>query len=88
MKILVPVGFSSVVPFLTMQHEFSMNLARREMAVVLATLFRRYDLYRGQPGRTLELYDTERARDVDANFDMIIPVPANGSKGVRIRVRH
>lgn len=65
-----------------------MNLARRELAVVLATVFRRYDVYRGQPGRTLELFDTERARDVDANHDMIIPVPAKGSKGVRIRVRN
>ncbi|KAK5659472.1 hypothetical protein OQA88_673 [Cercophora sp. LCS_1] len=65
-----------------------MNLARREMAIVLATIFRRYDGYRGQPGRTLELYNTERARDVDANIDMIIPVPAKGSKGVRIKVRN
>ncbi|KAJ5427840.1 hypothetical protein N7491_008282, partial [Penicillium cf. griseofulvum] len=65
-----------------------MNLARREMAIVLGTLFRRYDLYHRKPGRTLELCDTERARDVDANFDMIIPVPAKGSKGVRIRIRN
>ncbi|KAH6628935.1 cytochrome P450, partial [Chaetomium tenue] len=65
-----------------------MNLARREMAIVLATIFRRYDVYRGQSGPTLELYETERARDVDANIDMIIPVPAKGSKGVRIRVRN
>jgi hypothetical protein len=50
--------------------------------------FRRYDLYGGQPGRTLELYDTERARDVNANLDMIIPVPAKGSKGACERVRH
>ena len=58
------------------------------MAIVLATIFRRYDVYRGQSGPTLELYETERARDVDANIDMIIPVPAKGSKGVRIRVRN
>ncbi|KAI1122102.1 cytochrome P450 [Nemania abortiva] len=65
-----------------------MNLARREMAVVLAALFRKYDLYRGQDGPTLELYDTERARDIDANHDMIIPAPAKGSKGLRVRIRH
>lgn len=58
------------------------------MAIILATIFRRYDVYRGQSGPTLELYETERARDVDANIDMIIPVPAKGSKGVRIRVRN
>lgn len=65
----------------------SMNLARRELAIVLATIFRRYDGYHGQEGRTLELYDTERKRDIDANHDMIIPAPAKGSKGVRMRVR-
>lgn len=65
----------------------SMNLARREIAVVIATIFRRYDVYKGQEGRTLELYDTERSRDIDANYDMIIPVPAKGSKGLRVRIR-
>ncbi|PSR80441.1 cytochrome P450 [Coniella lustricola] len=65
-----------------------MNLARREMAVVLATLFRKYDVYRGQEGPTLELFDTLRARDIDANHDMIIPVPAKGSKGLRVKVRN
>jgi hypothetical protein len=64
-----------------------MNLARKEMAIVLGTLFRRYDLYRGQEGRTLELVNTERARDIDPNSDKIIPVPAKGSLGLRVRVR-
>ncbi|RYP39080.1 hypothetical protein DL767_002343 [Monosporascus sp. MG133] len=64
-----------------------MNLARKEMAIVLATLFRRYDLYSGQKGRTLELYDTERARDIDPNSDYVIPVPAKGSKGLRVKIR-
>lgn len=54
---------------------------------MLGTLFRRYDLYRGQKGRTLELYDTERARDIDPNSDKIIPVPAKGSKGLQVRIR-
>ncbi|KAI4851222.1 MFS general substrate transporter [Aureobasidium sp. EXF-8845] len=62
-----------------------MNLARKEMAIVLGSLFRRYDLYRGQGGRTLELVDTDRARDIDPNSDKIIPVPAKGSLGLRVR---
>ncbi len=65
-----------------------MNLARREMAIILGTIFRQYDLYHGQEGRTLELYETQRARDIDANHDMIIPVPAKGSRGLRVRVRN
>ncbi|AEO62912.1 uncharacterized protein THITE_2107715 [Thermothielavioides terrestris NRRL 8126] len=65
-----------------------MNLARKEMALVLATLFRMYDLYRGQDGPTVELYDTERARDIDPNHDYIIPFPAKGSKGLRVIFRH
>ncbi|KAJ8124653.1 hypothetical protein O1611_g8987 [Lasiodiplodia mahajangana] len=64
-----------------------MNLARKEMAMVLAALFRKYDVYRGQAGHTLELYDTQRARDIDPNSDFIIPIPAPGSKGLRVRIR-
>jgi cytochrome P450 len=64
-----------------------MNLARKEMALVLSTIFRKYDLYRGQDGPTVELYDTERARDIDPNHDFIIPVPAKGSKGLRVVFR-
>lgn len=77
-----------IVLCLLTDNAIRMNLARREMTVVLATVFRKYELYNGQPGRTIELYETERARDVDATFDMIIPVPAKGSKGVRIKVRY
>ncbi|KAK8067555.1 hypothetical protein PG996_006667, partial [Apiospora saccharicola] len=61
--------------------------ARREMGMVLATIINRYDVYRGQEGRTLELYDTVRERDIVANSEMIIPMPAKGSHGLRIRVR-
>ena len=64
-----------------------MNLARREMSVILAAIFLRYELYQGQSGPTLELYDTERARDIDANSDYIIPVPAKGSQGLRVKIR-
>ncbi|KAK3985847.1 cytochrome P450 [Cladorrhinum sp. PSN332] len=65
-----------------------MTLARREMAIVLASIFLKYDLYTGQSGPTLELYETERGRDIDANSDFIIPVPAKGSHGLRVKIRN
>ncbi|KAI0391296.1 cytochrome P450 [Xylariaceae sp. FL0594] len=70
-----------------------MNLARKEMAMVLAALFTKYDVYeRGQDdhghgGPTMELFDTERARDIDPNSDFVIPVPAPGSKGLQVKIR-
>ncbi|KAF2993294.1 hypothetical protein E8E14_000910 [Neopestalotiopsis sp. 37M] len=65
-----------------------MTLARREMALILATFFLKYDLYTGQKGgHTMELYKTERARDIDANSDFIIPVAAEGSLGLRVLFR-
>ncbi|KAI2618667.1 cytochrome P450 [Hypomontagnella submonticulosa] len=63
------------------------NFARREMGMVLATIINRYDVYRGQEGRTLELYDTIRERDIAANSEMIIPMPAKGSHGLRVKIR-
>ncbi|KAI0877415.1 cytochrome P450 [Hypoxylon argillaceum] len=62
-------------------------IARCEMNMMLATILRYYDIYSGQAGRTLELYCTTRERDIDANSEMIIPIPAKGSHGLRIRVR-
>lgn len=56
--------------------------------MILASLFSKYDVYRGQAGPTLELYNTERKRDIDANSDYIIPVPAKGSKGLQIKIRN
>jgi hypothetical protein len=66
-----------------------MTLARREMAIILATLLLRWDVYDGRPGPrpTMELYDTLRARDIDANADYIIPIPAKGSKGLQVKIR-
>lgn len=68
-----------------------MTLARREMAIILATIFLKWNVFdatRGAgQGPTLELYDTQRARDIDADGDYIIPVPTKGSQGLRIRVR-
>ena len=64
-----------------------MALAKRELALTLATLFLKYDLYRGQDGPTMELYDTERARDIDAHGDFIAPFPAPGSLGLQVKLR-
>lgn len=65
-----------------------MNLARKEMAIVISTLILQFDPYRGQAGPTMELYDTVRARDIDPNSDKIIPVPAKGSKGLQVKIRY
>ena len=64
-----------------------MNFARQSMFIILATIIHKYDLYVGQKGPTLELYDTTRERDIDVNRDMIIPFPARGSLGLRVKVR-
>ncbi|KAL8860957.1 MAG: hypothetical protein Q9178_002712 [Gyalolechia marmorata] len=64
-----------------------MNFARQEMFIILATIIRKYELYVGQEGPTLELYETTRERDIDVNRDMIIPFPAPGSHGLRVKVR-
>jgi hypothetical protein len=68
----------------------SINLAYQELYLVLAAIFRKYDLYDniagGKQGPTLALYDTLRERDVDMMADMAVPMPALGSKGVRIQV--
>lgn len=64
-----------------------MALAKRELALTLATIFTKYDLYRGQDGPTMELYHTERGRDIDAHSDFISPFPAPGSLGLRVKIR-
>ncbi|KAI1424146.1 cytochrome P450 [Xylaria sp. FL1777] len=63
------------------------GIARCEISLMLATILRHYEIYIGQPGPTLELYDTIRERDIDANSEMIIPMPAKGSRGLRVRIR-
>ncbi|KAK0635458.1 cytochrome P450 [Bombardia bombarda] len=69
-----------------------MNFARLEMSMVLAAIIRKYDIYQPgqqkQTGPTLELYDTTRARDIDLNHDYIIPFPAKGSPGLRVKIRN
>ncbi|PSR80440.1 cytochrome P450 [Coniella lustricola] len=63
------------------------SLARREVAITLATLLLKYDLYSGQDGPTMEVHDTYRTRDLDPHFEFIQPFPARGSRGVQIKFR-
>jgi hypothetical protein len=66
-----------------------MNLAYSELYMLLAGIFRKYDLYDGtgkQAGSTLELYNTTR-EDVDMAADSLTPVLKEGSLGVRVIVR-
>ena len=53
------------------------SLALAELYIVIACLFRRFDL---------ELVDTIRSRDVDAVRDCFIGEPSPESLGVRVRV--
>jgi hypothetical protein len=60
------------------------------MYVILAGIFRKYDLYDGtgiQESPALALYDTVRERDIDAVIDLVVPYPAKGSHGLRLIVR-
>ncbi|KAI1114231.1 cytochrome P450 [Nemania sp. NC0429] len=63
------------------------EFARREMSMLVAAILKHYDVYQGQNGPALELYDTTRERDIIANSEMIIPMPAKGSRGLRVRFR-
>lgn len=65
----------------------SLNFARQEVFIILATIIRKYDLYQGQEGPTLELYDTVCEWDIDVVREMIIPFSSRGSHGLRVRVR-
>ncbi len=68
----------------------SINLAYAELYIILAGVFRRYDLYDGaskQKTPTLILFETTRERDVDIEFDLMVPFPKRDSKGIRVIVR-
>ncbi|KAL9627691.1 MAG: hypothetical protein Q9204_006397 [Flavoplaca sp. TL-2023a] len=54
-----------------------MNLAQTELYLAVAAVFRRFDL---------ELYDTERLRDVESTRDCFTGEASKGSRGVRVRV--
>ena len=65
------------------------NLAYSELYLMLAGIFRKYDLYDGtgkQTCPTLELFETGR-EDVDMAADFVSPFLKEGSLGVRLRVR-
>ena len=72
-----------------------MNLAYQELYLTTAAIFRKYSLHQdtsadnpatgaGRP--TLALYDTIRERDVDAVADLLVPGPAVGSKGIKVKI--
>lgn len=66
------------------------NLAFQELYLIVAGIFRKYELYDGtgmQKGPTLELYETTEA-DVDLYADYITPGSRPGSKGVRLTIRN
>ena len=55
-----------------------MNLAYAELYLVLAVIFRRFDL---------QLFDTIRARDVDTTRDFFLGQPSADSMGIRVKVK-
>jgi hypothetical protein len=67
-----------------------MNLAYAELYIILAVMFRKYDLYDGsgdQQTPTLELFETSREDDVDIYADFATPWPRNKLPGIRVMVR-
>ncbi|KAK0105231.1 hypothetical protein ONS96_004631 [Cadophora gregata f. sp. sojae] len=52
-----------------------MNLAKAELFLTVATVFRRFEL---------ELFDTIRERDIDLAYDGFLPQPGPEAKGVRV----
>jgi len=67
-----------------------MNLAYQELYLIIAGIFRKYDLFDGtemQKGPTLQLYETTE-EDVDMYADYITPGTKPGSKGVRLIIRN
>lgn len=67
-----------------------MNLAYAELYIVIAGIFRKYDLYDAtgrQRGPTLELFESTR-EDVDMVSDFAVPFIRDGRKGVRVVVRN
>ena len=65
------------------------NLAYAELYICLAGMFRRFgsaDVQDDEDEGFLELYDTD-VSDIAIAVDGFVPLPKNGSKGVRIRVR-
>ena len=54
-----------------------MELAKAEILTALAAVFRRF-------GRVMELYDTDRERDIDFKRDLFNPAPSVNSNGLKV----
>lgn len=70
------------------RHCLGINLANAELYLMLGRLFRAYGSkeVRGEGDLGyLELFDTS-IRDVEMFADLLLPLPAPGSKGIRVRV--
>ena len=66
------------------------NLAYAELYIVLAGIFRKYDMHHSaieQKTPTLALFETTREEDVDIEYDYLIPFPKSGNRGIRAIVR-
>ncbi|KAL3480912.1 cytochrome P450 [Aspergillus californicus] len=65
------------------------NLAYQEISLIIAALFRKYDIDGRTDGTqpTLSLYQTLRERDVDQVADLTVAGVATDSKGVRLQVK-
>ena len=68
----------------------SMNLAYAELYIIIAGMVRKYDIYdekADQKTPTLALFDTTRERDMDMEYELLVPFPQRESKGIRVIVR-
>ncbi len=54
------------------------SLAKAELYLTLATVFRRYDM---------ELFDTVRERDIDVVSDGFLPQPSTNAKPLRVLLK-
>ncbi|KAL8994879.1 MAG: hypothetical protein Q9169_005277 [Polycauliona sp. 2 TL-2023] len=57
-----------------------MELAKAEILTTLANMFRRF-------GREMELFETERERDIDTVYDVFNPLPSRESNGLMVMFR-
>ena len=55
-----------------------LNLAMAELYLMLGAVFNRFEL---------ELYDTNKERDIDSTRDYFIGEPSKHSQGVRVKVK-
>ena len=58
-----------------LMQNFLFSLANVEMYLVVATVFRRFEL---------KLFETDRQRDVDSSRDCFVGVPSSSSPGIRV----